>query len=842
MKRSASLTLLIVGLALLIAPARADAGAGFCEVPVPSIPRIEGIAVDGDPGDWEDRGFRIALLTSDDLQVPPTDDLDPECRVAWTAQGLFVLVTVLDDVAFECDRDDALWEADSVELFVAADPETAAHAQYIVSPGIDPKHPDPRIQPYDRRADTSEEMAADIEVAEQEGGYVLEMLFPWTNLGLAPAGGEEIGFQVFVNDSDRADERFTAIWYPLMRTEGGSRASHAVCLAESASRPARVSAHGSYDRFRRIKVNVAAAGELTGETVELCSETGVLAGAELAAEDGNASAELAVPLPRRGQPVPAMGVFMDGECAAPVELSDLERARARALIRAAFHFRPYVFGGSQFPECDFEQPSFAEDLLGPYAIERTFYDAYYNEVAAADTPGRYGAVVEVVPEHGRPLTLYRTLFRLPEGYDLPWFPRGSGLEVRLPPTPGMDPRVFERQAGAINDVFWMLFRGSFDREPNIAALASGLLETSPNGGSTTVADDILAQDRQWWVGLKRKLYGMEDIYPDSFVCPRPKEGKPAPVLREGTPEEAGMDPGGVKAVDALLQEWAADTDEGFAVCLARHGIVFLHKAYGERDGRPMTVTDVSWDASITKLLSGTLTMMLVDQGLVDLDDSVDKFLPPFRGVEVETPMTIRHLYTHTCGLWDHWGDELHDFDQLIGYYYPYLDVGERFEYNGAGYSVAGKIIELVSGEAIPQFYKRHLLDPLGCENLEVFGNSWDSRAAPLDLAKVGQVLLSRGSYGDMEFFSEETFEQMKQERLTKVLGPDTTEYRGIGVYHMFEDEFGKGTFGHGAASSADLIISPEKDMVVIMTRNAAGESFGKYHPKFVEAVTDAIAE
>jgi len=301
-----------------------------------------------------------------------------------------------------------------------------------------------------------------------------------------------------------------------------------------------------------------------------------------------------------------------------------------------------------------------------------------------------------------------------------------------------------------------------------------------------------------------------------------------------------VDPEAVEKIDAVLKEWAADTDQGFAVCLARHGVIFLHKAYGERDGRPMMLTDKSWNASITKILSATLTMTLVDQGRVDLDDTVDKFLPPFRGVEVETPIAIRHLYTHTCGLWGHWGDDLHDFDQLIGYYYPYLDVGKRFEYNGAGYSLAGKIIEMASGEAIPLFYKHHLLDPLGCENLDVIGNSWDSRAAPMDLAKIGQMLLNRGAYGDMRFFSEDTFAQMMPEKLTKVLGPSTNVDAGIGCYWMSEKEFGKRTFGHGAASSADLLISPEKDMVVVMTRNMAGESFGKYHQKFLSAVAEAV--
>lgn len=806
-----------------------------------NVPRLNSIAIDGDPSDWGERGLRIELLTSPQLALRPADNLDAECRLGWTEDGLLVLVSVLDDTPYESRRADELWEGDSVELFVAADRETAAHAQFIVSPGLDPEYPDARLQPGDQRADKSEEMTADIEVIEQEGGYVLEMHFPWSNLKLAPTGGEEVGFQVFVNDSDGPDDPFVAVWYPLMRSDGGSRASHIVRLAEEAGPPVRLAARGSYERFRRIRVDVAAVGDLVGETVELRSQVGSLASAELAEDEGKASVALRAPLPPRGEPVPDLAVYLDGSQVAACDLPDIEQARARALIEGMpFHFRPYVFGGDGFPECEFERPNLAEDVIGPYAIERTFHDRHYSEVDSADEPGRYGAVVKIVPEQGKPLTLYRTLFRLPEGHETPWFPRACGLQVTLPPAPGLDPGILERQAGAISDLFWMLFLYSFGREPNIAALACGLAETTPSGPKTTVANDFFAQDRQWWVGLKRKLYDMDEAYPDPFECPRPKEGEPAPALRQGSPEEAGMDPEGVEKTDALLRQYAADTDEGFAVCLARHGVVFLHQADGERDGRPMTVTDKSWNASITKLLSATLTMMLVDQGRVDLDDTVDKFLPPFRGVEVETPITIRHLYTHTAGLWGHWGDEQHDFDQLIGYYYPYLEVGERFEYNGAGYSLAGKIIEVSSGEAIPLFHKHHLLDPLGCENLDVFGNSWDSRAAPMDLAKIGQMLLNRGAYGDMQFFREETFQQMLPQKLTKVLGPDTSVEAGIGCYWMSEKEFGKGTFGHGAASSADLLISPEKDLVVVMTRNTAGENFGEYHQKFLEAVVEAI--
>jgi len=108
------------------------------------------------------------------------------------------------------------------------------------------------------------------------------------------------------------------------------------------------------------------------------------------------------------------------------------------------------------------------------------------------------------------------------------------------------------------------------------------------------------------------------------------------------------------------------------------------------------------------------------------------------------------------------------------------------------------------------------------------------------IAKIGQMLLNKGKYGNMQFFSEETFAKMLPSKLTDVLGPDTNIERGIGVTWFDGEGLGKGTFGHGAASSATLRIDPINDLVIVMTRNTAGTNFGKYHPQFMKAIVDGI--
>jgi CubicO group peptidase (beta-lactamase class C family) len=375
-----------------------------------------------------------------------------------------------------------------------------------------------------------------------------------------------------------------------------------------------------------------------------------------------------------------------------------------------------------------------------------------------------------------------------------------------------------------------------------AALLAALYEAEPTGEPTNIYNDVWALNRQWWVGLKRKLYGLDEEYPHPFVCPKPIGDKPARVLRIGSCDEAGMKADAGTSIDKVLQMWSEDEqcDQAFAVCVARRGVVFLHKAYGTRDGRPMTVDTKSWMASTTKLMSAALMMMLVDQGLVDIDKNINRYLPQLRGIEVENPLTIRHLYTHKNGFVGHWGDDRHDLEEIVASHYPHLEVGKAQKYNGVGYALGGKIIESLTGESVITFCKRHLLDPLDCPRTDFADTFGGALSVPMDFAKFGQMLLNKGAYGDQRFFSESTFEQMLPRNLTPLLGEKTTKQWGIGMVHMVHHGLSDETFGHGAASSAILRIDPINELVIVMTRNRKDASFDKHFPTFITAVVQGI--
>ena len=257
----------------------------------------------------------------------------------------------------------------------------------------------------------------------------------------------------------------------------------------------------------------------------------------------------------------------------------------------------------------------------------------------------------------------------------------------------------------------------------------------------------------------------------------------------------------------------------------------------------MTLTDRCWMASITKLMAGTSMMMAVDQGLVGLDDPVSKFLPTFHDAEVAKPVTIRHLYTHTAGFKDYWGwcDDKHNLEQILGRYYPYLPVAKGFRYTGVGGTLGSKVLEQVTGEALPLFYKHHLLDPLECSGTEVSGSEGDAWSTAPDLAKIGQMLLNKGAYGNLRFFSEDTFEQMLPVELSWVDDADSkTRAWGIGVAPFRSDALGESSFGHGAASDSFLRVYPEHDMVVVMVRNAAGANYDKHLEQFLKALAEGM--
>jgi CubicO group peptidase (beta-lactamase class C family) len=150
--------------------------------------------------------------------------------------------------------------------------------------------------------------------------------------------------------------------------------------------------------------------------------------------------------------------------------------------------------------------------------------------------------------------------------------------------------------------------------------------------------------------------------------------------------------------------------------------------------KPMKTDALFWIASQSKPLTAAALMMLVDEGRVNLDDPVEKYLPEFKGqmlaVERDAehvllrkpmhPVTVREILSHTSGLPFSSPMEQPTLDGLPlreavrSYAMVPLQFmpGTKYQYSNAGINTAGRIIEVVSGMPYEQFMEERLFKPL----------------------------------------------------------------------------------------------------------------------------------
>ncbi|MHC4556604.1 MAG: serine hydrolase domain-containing protein [Planctomycetota bacterium] len=599
----------------------------------------------------------------------------------------------------------------------------------------------------------------------------------------------------------------------------------------------------------RLKIGVSMRGApaVIGEEVSVVDGDRLLTRVDMTeGADGMAVGHTEIAYPEYSRTYDNLGIVIGGQSCGKPQLPDLHYQRGNRLRFLSPRGYPPVFSGETFPPIDFERPLWIEKLIGPYTLSTTYYDSKYNKVQQATQPGRYGAVVTIKTATDS-TRRFVTLFRQPEDIDWErndiWERHDIRVEIELPEELGVPEPTAISHKEWINEFVKSQISRGLSHRPGSAILLAGLYEASKDASKPDFYNSPGASDERWWLGFKRKLYGLDKKYPKPFVCPSKIDGRPAGVIRKGTLKEAGMKPDFPERLDKYTTKWVKDTEEACAVIVVRHGVIAFHKAYGTRDGKPMTLSTKSWMASITKMLSGTLVMMLVDQGLLSLDDRADEFLPPLRGLKKGFPATIRHLQTHTSGMphacsW--WG---HDKEERVATMVPfYQEVGKAFDYTDGGPQLCGVILRLISGETLGEFYRNNLLNPLDCKNTEVSTACCGARSTPLDMARISQMLLQKGVYGDKRFFREETFKQMLPEKLTKVLGPDTDRVWGIGTSLFEHKGLGKDTFGHGAKSGAIVRIDPDNDMVIIMTRNSPGKNYAGYRGGFFNIIGDSIVD
>jgi CubicO group peptidase (beta-lactamase class C family) len=162
---------------------------------------------------------------------------------------------------------------------------------------------------------------------------------------------------------------------------------------------------------------------------------------------------------------------------------------------------------------------------------------------------------------------------------------------------------------------------------------------------------------------------------------------------------------------------------GLSMVVVDHGEVVLSRGYGFADretSRPMTEDTPVLVASTNKGITALAMMQLVEQGLVDLDGPVVRYLPEFSVADERVvDITVRQILSHTSGVPGSLNinvvDDEHALERLVGALANvglHREPGSGYEYSNEAYSVAGLIVQTVSGMSYEDYIATHIFAPL----------------------------------------------------------------------------------------------------------------------------------
>jgi CubicO group peptidase (beta-lactamase class C family) len=394
-------------------------------------------------------------------------------------------------------------------------------------------------------------------------------------------------------------------------------------------------------------------------------------------------------------------------------------------------------------------------------------------------------------------------------------------------------------------------------------------------------------------------------------------------LKTGTPESVSMSSERLSRIDNMLQQsidsgWIA----GATALIARDGKIFYNRAFGYDDPEnktPMQTDAIFRIASQTKAIASIGFMMLFEEGKFLLDDPVSRYIPEFKNpmvldkfnkkdttftcIPAKREVTIRDLLTHTSGI-DYSGigsremqaiyrkagiaggfgsDKLTIGDdvKLLGKQPLVHQPGERWTY-GLNVDVIGYLVEILSGEKLDQYLKKHVFEPLGMNDtyfylpaekqarlVKVSGENSRHKVTPIpqeivnypllkgtyfsggaglssttkDYAIFLQMLLNKGEYNGKRLLSRRTVELITSNQIGNLslgtdkfgLGFEITTQAGQAVLGVSE-----GSFSWGGYFGTTYWADPKEKLVCLLFMQQFPLSHGEIGSKFKALVYQAL--
>ena len=168
---------------------------------------------------------------------------------------------------------------------------------------------------------------------------------------------------------------------------------------------------------------------------------------------------------------------------------------------------------------------------------------------------------------------------------------------------------------------------------------------------------------------------------------------------------------------------------GAVTLVATRGRVTYLRAFGQAGpaGSPaLRKTSIFWIASMTKPITGTAILMLQDEGKLNVNDLVGKYIPELANLKTPSgkaaDLTLKHLMTHSSGLAEATDAESQAARKLSDLIPAYagkpmqFEPGSKWQYCQSGINTLGRIIEVVSGLPYAEFLAARLFRPLGMKD------------------------------------------------------------------------------------------------------------------------------
>jgi CubicO group peptidase (beta-lactamase class C family) len=346
------------------------------------------------------------------------------------------------------------------------------------------------------------------------------------------------------------------------------------------------------------------------------------------------------------------------------------------------------------------------------------------------------------------------------------------------------------------------------------------------------------------------------------------EGENPPVIVNanlGPYEPAGPPPARMSMPDALAaldKEAAARAEAGRfsgAILVASQGKVVFEKAYGlaDREAKvPNTAGTQFRIGSMNKMFTAVAALQLVEQGKLDLDAPIGKYLTDYPNQELASKVTLRHLLTHTGGAGDIFGPDferertnlrtISDYVKLYGNRPLQFQPGARAAYSNYGFILAGALIEKVSGMTYYDYVRKHVFEPAGMKSTDSLPESEAVAGRSRGYMKKADAWVDNkdtlpwrgtsagGGYstaGDLFRFAQalETGKLLKKELLIEATRKAQSKMGG-GYGFGFGVDLKPAGYGHGGGApgmNGMLRVLPESGIVIVVLSNldppAAGQ-------------------